>query len=218
MHYYNWYESISKSYTLNKNHWRDQETPWSRCCKRNSLSNEGIFIILPSQYFPGSIKRYVKAQWLRVWVSVGTVWEMSLNLKIIFHAKNHDKITYFARNLKMNRLAVSQSARAQKAHKVNNRINQLIPVGAGPFKQHIITCVHRPLLKLVVPWREAEMNMKSSEWWRDRWHQDWKTAETPNAAIAFFKIGKGVSPTQCTTRLDQWTSTKGTTDGHGGYH
>ncbi len=23
----------------------------------------------------------------------------------------------------------------------NNRINQLIPVGTGPFKQHIITCV-----------------------------------------------------------------------------
>ena len=27
--------------------------PWSRCCKRNSLSNEGIFMILPPQYFLG---------------------------------------------------------------------------------------------------------------------------------------------------------------------
>ena len=42
-----------------KNHWMDKENPWSQCCKRNSLSNEGIFMILPAQYFPGWIKRYV---------------------------------------------------------------------------------------------------------------------------------------------------------------
>ena len=37
----------------------DKGNPWSRCCKRKSLSNEGIFMILPAQYFPGWIKRYV---------------------------------------------------------------------------------------------------------------------------------------------------------------
>ncbi len=52
--------------------------------------------------------------------------------------------------LTMNRLAVSRSARAQQAHKVNNRINQLIPVGTGPFKQHIITYVLKQLLKPAV--------------------------------------------------------------------
>ncbi len=30
----------------------DKANPWSRCCKRKSLSNEGIFMILPPQYFP----------------------------------------------------------------------------------------------------------------------------------------------------------------------
>ncbi len=29
----------------------DKANPWSRCCKRNSLSNEGFFMILPPQYF-----------------------------------------------------------------------------------------------------------------------------------------------------------------------
>ncbi len=52
--------------------------------------------------------------------------------------------------IKMNRLAVSRSARAQQAYKVNNRINQLTPVGTGPFKQHIITYVLNQLLKLAV--------------------------------------------------------------------
>ena len=46
-------------YTLNKNHRMDETNPWSRCCKGNSLSNEGIFMILLSQYFPGWIKRCV---------------------------------------------------------------------------------------------------------------------------------------------------------------
>ena len=27
-----------------QNHWLDKANQWSRCCKRNSLSNEGIFI------------------------------------------------------------------------------------------------------------------------------------------------------------------------------
>ena len=47
--------------------------------------------------------------------------------------------TWLALFVIMNRLAVSRSARAQQAHKVNNSINQLIPVGTGPFKQYIIT-------------------------------------------------------------------------------
>ena len=34
----------------------------------------------------------------------------------------------------MNKLAVGRSARAQRAHKLINRINQLIPVGTCPFK------------------------------------------------------------------------------------
>ncbi len=42
-----------------KNHWIDKANPWSRCYKRNSLSNEGIFMILPPQYFTQWIKRYV---------------------------------------------------------------------------------------------------------------------------------------------------------------
>ena len=37
----------------------DKVNPWSWCCKRNSLSSEGIFMILPLHYFPGWIKRYV---------------------------------------------------------------------------------------------------------------------------------------------------------------
>ncbi len=63
-----------KCFTLSiKNHWMDQENPWSQWCKRNSLSNEGIFMILPSQYFPGSIKRYVSVHFSKentVWVSL----------------------------------------------------------------------------------------------------------------------------------------------------
>ncbi len=29
-----------------ENHWMDKAIPWSRCCKRNSPSNQGIFMIL----------------------------------------------------------------------------------------------------------------------------------------------------------------------------
>ncbi len=58
-----------------KNNWMDKTIPWSGCCKRNSLSNEGIFMILLPQYFPG----WVEAGWdddiqwdeqflLRVWL------------------------------------------------------------------------------------------------------------------------------------------------------
>ncbi len=53
-------QHVSRFHTLSiKNHWMDEANPWSRCGKRNSLSNEGIFMILPSQYFPGWIKIYV---------------------------------------------------------------------------------------------------------------------------------------------------------------
>ncbi len=45
--------------TLNKNHWMDKANPWSQGCKRNSLSNERIFMILPPQHFLGWIKRDV---------------------------------------------------------------------------------------------------------------------------------------------------------------
>ncbi len=33
-----------------KNHWMAKANPWSQCCKRHSLSNEGIFMILLPQY------------------------------------------------------------------------------------------------------------------------------------------------------------------------
>ena len=38
------------NHTLNKKiiEWTRQLNPWSRCCKINSSSNEGIFMILPS--------------------------------------------------------------------------------------------------------------------------------------------------------------------------
>ncbi len=42
-----------------KNHWMAKENPWSRCCEVNSLSNEGILMILLPQYFSGWIKRYI---------------------------------------------------------------------------------------------------------------------------------------------------------------
>ena len=42
-----------------KNHWMDNTNPWSRCCEGNSLSNEGIAMILLPQYFPGWMKIYV---------------------------------------------------------------------------------------------------------------------------------------------------------------
>ena len=42
-----------------KNHWMDKANLWSRCCKINSLSNEGIFMILPPQYFSVCIKIYL---------------------------------------------------------------------------------------------------------------------------------------------------------------
>ncbi len=48
--------------TLNKNHWMVKANPWSLCCEGNSLSNDGIFMILLPQYFPGWIKIYV---WVR---------------------------------------------------------------------------------------------------------------------------------------------------------
>ena len=43
----------------------------------------------------------------------------------------------------MNRLAVSRSARAQQAHKINNRTTQVIPVGTGPLIVHTRTHTHR---------------------------------------------------------------------------
>ncbi len=56
----------------------------------------------------------------------------------------------------MNRLAVGRSARAQQAHKVNNRINQLIPVGTGPLKSRVLfrsrqTDTHRRRVILGLP-------------------------------------------------------------------
>ncbi len=42
-----------------KNHWMAKANPWSQCCEGYSLSNEGIFVILLPQYFPGWIKRYL---------------------------------------------------------------------------------------------------------------------------------------------------------------
>ncbi len=63
-----------KRYTINKkNHWMNKANPWSRCRKRNALSNKGIFMILPPQYFPGWIRIYV---WFHF--SKGNTVEVSL--------------------------------------------------------------------------------------------------------------------------------------------
>ncbi len=40
-----WSTLMIIQYTLNKNHWMNKTIPLSRCCKRNSLSNEGMFMV-----------------------------------------------------------------------------------------------------------------------------------------------------------------------------
>ena len=59
------------------NHGMDKVIPWSRCYKRNSLSNEGILLILLPQHFLGWIKIYA---WVHL--SKGNTVEVSLEGRV----------------------------------------------------------------------------------------------------------------------------------------